>query len=116
VLGASSNIRNVTSLFPISASVAQIQIGGPQNENEGYEVIYTIHSTGSVQSGTYELALDGAIYTSANVDACGYGIYYELQVGGTTNPIVGTGCHVMVPPQDDPYVVYFEPFGNWNGY
>jgi hypothetical protein len=116
VLGESSSIRNVTSLFPISASVAQIQIGGPQNESEGIEVTYTIHSTGSVQSGTYEIALDGVIYTSTNIDACGDGIYSGLQVGHTTNALVGTTCHVMPPPQDEPYAVYYEPVGNWSGF
>lgn len=46
--------NNAMSNFTVSASPANITIGGPSNANEGAEAIYTIHSN-SNSNGTYVL-------------------------------------------------------------
>ncbi len=81
-------------------------------ENEGFEVAYGIRSMGPVPSGTYEIALWSGFYPQDVI--CGYGIYVSLQVGNTTNPLVGSSCHYVPAPQDNQGLVYSEVIGVTN--
>jgi hypothetical protein len=109
---SSGTLRNADSSFQVSADMSQIQIGGPQQENEGALVSYTIKSIGSAPSGTYEIALSSRLYPQDI--ACGDGIYMTLQIGNATNPVVGTSCHYDPAPQNNPGVVYSEIAGITN--
>jgi hypothetical protein len=109
---SSGTLRNADSSFLVSADVSQVQIGGPQQENEGVLVSYTIKSIGSAPSGTYEIALSSILYPKDI--ACGDGIYMTFQVGNATNPVVGTSCHYDPTPQSNPGVVYSEIVGITN--
>lgn len=108
----SGSLRNDNSSFSISASTNEVQIGGPQLENEGYPVTYTINSTGRAPSGTYEIALSSGLYPDDVI--CAYGIYNTLQVGNVTNGIVTSSCHYIPSPQDNPGLVYSEVVGITN--
>ena len=109
---SSGTLKNVNSSFSISASVPEIQIGGQTMANEGFLVTYTIKSTGSAPSGTYEIALSSGLYPDDEI--CGYGIYNTLQVGNVTDILVGTSCHYIPSPQDNPGLVYSEVVGITN--
>ena len=106
------NLNNVSSMFSITASIPEIQIGGAQMENEGFEIAYGIRSVGPVPSGTYEVALWSGFYPQDVI--CGDGIYIYLQVGNVTNPIVGSSCHYVPAPQDNQGLVYSEVIGVTN--
>jgi len=112
VLSNSSGLRNADSMFSISASASQFQIGGPQSENEGFEVDYRIITNGTIPSGTYEIGFSSALYPRDII--CGWGIYLDLQVGNTTNATVGTTCHVAQNPENNPGLVYTEFVGLTN--
>ena len=45
VVPSNGTLGNANSLFSISATTPQFQIGGPQSENEGFAVNYTISAT-----------------------------------------------------------------------
>jgi hypothetical protein len=109
---SSGTLRNADSSFLLSANASQVLIGGPQQENEGVLVSYTIKSIGSAPSGTYEIALSSILYPQDI--ACGDGKYMTLQVGNVTNPVVGTSCHYDPAPQSNPGVVYSEIVGITN--
>jgi len=109
---SSGSLSNANSSFSISASIPQFQIGGPQMENEGILVAYTIRSTGSAPSATYEIGLSSALYPQDIIS--GWGIYIILQVGNTTNAAVGTSSHYVPAPQDNPGLVYSEIVGITN--
>ena len=109
---SSGTLSNVNSSFSISASIPQVQIGGSQMANEGSIVIYTIRSTGSAPSGSYEIGLSSGLYPRDII--CGFGIYVTLQVGNTTNTEVGTSCHYVPAPVDNPGLVYSEIVGMTN--
>ena len=112
VLSSSSTISNANSLFSISVNIQKIQIGGPRLLDEGSLVVYTIRSTGSAPSGTYEIGLPGILYPQDI--GCGNGIYATLQIGNTTNPEVVSSCHVDPAPQNNPGVIYSEIVGMTN--
>jgi len=95
-----------------SANVSQIQMGGPQLENEGVMILYTIKSTSAASSETYEIGLSSGLYPKDII--CGWGIYINLQVGNITNPTVVTSCHYVPPPENNPGLVYSEIFGLTN--
>lgn len=80
--------------------------------NEGSLVVYTIRSTGSVPSGTYEIGLAGILYPQDI--GCGNGIYATLQVGNKTNVEVVSSCHTDPSPQNNPGVIYSEIVGMTN--
>lgn len=109
---SNGTLKNVNSSFSISASVSQVQIGGPQLENEGTLVTYTVKSTNASSSGTYEIALSSGLYPQDVI--CAYGIYLSLQVGNTTNPVVVSSCHALPTPQDNPGLIYSEIVGATN--
>ncbi len=112
VVPSNGTLANTHSLFSISATTSEFQIGGPQSENEGFEVNYTISATSSTPSATYEIGLSSGLYP--NYVICGYGIYVDLQVGNTTNPTVGTSCHYVPAPIDNLGLVYTEIIGKTN--
>ena len=112
VVPSDGTLSNANSLFSISATTSQFQIGGPQSENEGFEVNYTISATSSTSSATYEIGLSSGLYP--NYVICGDGIYLHLQVGNTTNPAGGTSCHYVPAPIDNPGLVYTEIIGKTN--
>lgn len=105
-------LKNVNSSFSISASIPQIQIGGPQLKNEGTLVTYAIKSTGSAPSGTYEIGLSSGLYPKDII--CGWGIYINLQVGNITNPTVVTFCHYVPTPENNSGLLYSEIVGITN--
>ncbi|MHB8566609.1 MAG: hypothetical protein ACYC7D_07845 [Nitrososphaerales archaeon] len=109
---SSGTLSNVNLFFLISANLQRIQIGGPQLVNEGTTVIYTIRSIGSAPSATYEIGLSSGLYPRDII--CGFGIYVTLQVGNTTNTEVGTSCHYVPAPVDNPGLVYSEIVGMTN--
>lgn len=74
---------NAVSNFTITASVNELTIGGPSNENEGSLVTYTITSK-SDSNGTYLLNLGWlAVGQPPNVSECGMEF---LLVSGNGNP------------------------------
>jgi hypothetical protein len=103
---------NLTSSFLVTPSIASFLIGGPQNENEGFEVNYTVQPIVPVPSGTYEIALWSGFYPQNVI--CGYGIYVYLQFGNLTNPIIGSSCHYVPAPNGNPGLVYTEVVGVTN--
>ena len=112
VVPSNGTLSNSNSLFSISATTSQFQIGGPQSENEGFAVNYTISAPSSTPIGTYEIGLSSGLYP--NYVICGYGIYVNLQVGNSTNLTVGTSCHYVPAPMDNPGLVYTEIIGKTN--
>ncbi len=112
VIPSNGSLGNASSLFSISATISKFQIGGPQSENEGFAVNYTISATRSTPSATYEVRLSSGLYP--NYVICGWGIYLDLQVGNTTNPTVGTSCHYVPSPMNNPGLVYTEIVGKTN--
>ncbi|MFI5420218.1 MAG: YncE family protein [Nitrososphaerales archaeon] len=109
---AGGTLRNANSSFAVSSNVSQFQIGGPKNVDEGLVVAYTISSTGSTPSGTYEIALSSGLFPMDVI--CAYGIYVDLQVGNSTNFTVGSSCHYVPSPTANPGLVYTEIVGVTN--
>jgi len=107
--GSHGDLVNVSSSFSVIPSVSNFEIGGPQNENEGFEVNYTVQPIVPVPSGTYEIALWSGFYPQNVI--CGYGIYVYLQFGNLTNPIIGSSCHYVPGPSGNPGLVYTEVIG-----
>ena len=109
---SSGSLVNINSRFYVTANVSQISIGGPQSVNEGTEVAYRIFSNASTPSGTYEIGFSSGLYPKDII--CAYGIYLYLQVGNTTNSVVGSSCHYVPVPQSNPGLVYTEFVGITN--
>lgn len=113
----SSRPQNETSLFMITSSTDELQIGGPQVLNEGVAVNYTISLATSlvVPSGTYLVSLAALLYPQwAN---CG-GIFMDLIVrNGTGN--IGNSCINVPKSQINQYgfldgVLFVEITGETN--
>ena len=77
-----------SSLFTITATPSQLQIGGPQSVNEGAIVIYTITVKSGTPSGDYYLAINAVEYPQM----AGCGSTLDLIVGNAHNTNGGGTC------------------------